>query len=196
MPLDDGILGATPRMDEPDTLADIPKVCLDEEQLVDAKSIAVARLVSYKMMNGELEDNKFIDDVGNNGAEDIYTTGVEGELAFSVKTGAEVDRRFTKSGDGNSDFEISGTVIETKTTTKARPKLLVRDDRIQAGKYDEVDVFILVYKHERGVYYFPGYATREQVMEQTPKYEPTNILNRVVPWTELHRKPLTEVTQG
>lgn len=196
MSLDDGLLGATPRMDDSGTLSDIPKICLTDEQMVDAKSIAVARLVSYQMMNGDLANNQFIDDVGSNGAENIYTTGVEGEVAFSVKSGAPVDRRFTKSGDDNYDFEINGTLIETKTTTKVRPKLLVRNDRIEAGKYDEVDVFILVYKHESGEYYFPGYATRQQVMEQQPQYKPANIYNRVVPWTELHRKPLKQLNRG
>lgn len=196
MPLDDGLLGATPRIDNSDTLSGVPSVCLTEEQMVDAKSIAVARLVSYQMMNGDLEDNQFIDDVGDNGPENIYTTGVEGEVAFSAKTGEDVDRRFTKSGDNNYDFKIGDTLIETKTTTKVRPKLLVRNDRVRAGKYDKVDVFVLVYKHEDSKYYFPGYATRQEVMDTEPTQEPSTIVNRVIPWTDLHRQPLSQVTQG
>lgn len=193
MGLGPNLLGTTPVLESSDEFEGMPKVELSDEDMADAKGIAVARLVSYKELNNNLQDNRYIDDVGKKGAEDIYTLGTEGEKAYSVATGADIDRRFTKSGDRDHDFQVNGVVIETKTTRRDRADLLVRNDRIEAGKYDDVDVFLLVYKVSDRQYCFVGYATFDEVVSVKPKVEPNDILNHVIPWTDLHREPYGEV---
>lgn len=193
MSLGTGLLGETPSIRGTDVFDELKTVKLTDEDYADVKGIAVARLVAYKELTEDLQDNPYIDDVAGKGAEDIYTLGVEGEKVFSKAFGVNIDRKFTNSGDSNHDFVVNGVVIETKATRRSPPELLVRHDRIASGKYDEVNVFVLMWKLEDMKHAVVGYATYDEVVSKKPKMEPNDIINHIVPWDELHREPYSEL---
>lgn len=184
------MLGREPRIDESERLNQLVCVTLTDEEIVDATGIALARLLSYKELYDDNDSSQYIDDIGDNGADNIYALGTLGEYAFGKAIGEDINRQFTKSGDSGSDFTINGKRIEVKTTTRLRPNLLVRNDRVEKGYYSDVDYFVQMFTRNYVDFYICGFATYEEVVEVDPKRKPNYVLNHVVKWTDLHTEAL------
>jgi hypothetical protein len=158
---------------------------LTQHEIDNAGKLSEKRLKTFFGGNKHPGESKHIQDKTSNGKGYSYKVGALGEVAFGKAICEIPDRSISATGDDGYDFTVNELNIEIKTTRRAAKELLIRNDRIESGHYEDTDVYVCVYQRDIKTYEIVGYATYEQVLEKDPRNHPKSITNKVIPEDEL-----------
>lgn len=162
---------------------------LTQHEIDNAEQMSNDRLKTFFDVNEHPGQSKHIQDETSQGKGHSYKVGALGEVAFGKAVCELPDKSVSASGDDGYDFSINGLNIEIKTTRRSAKELLIRNDRVESGHYENTDVYVCVYQRDIKTYEIVGYALYEQVTSKDPRNYPKNITNRVIPKEELRTTP-------